>query len=241
MIGGGRTNAAKSTRTYHAPVKPTGQPDPPCYLEPYRDAVDRLGATFGATLWASRDHQSIRFRVLTEMVDCAGALIVDAGAGLGDFAQHLQMADVRYARYIGLEAVQELHAAAARRALARAEFHAVDFFRDEYAFPHALQIDRGLRPIIVFCGSLNTMRESDARTCLDRAWRSLPAGTGASLVFNFLSGSCCRHLRAEPAKPARRFSPQHMADWAFAHTPRIRLRSDYFPGGHDATIAMWKE
>ncbi len=214
---------------------------PPSYLEPYRDAVDRHGAVFEATLWASRDHQMARFRVLSEMVDFRGSLIIDAGAGLGDLAAYLHEHAVLYERYIGVEGVPEILASAGRRCLPRAEFVSADFLRDAGCFEEALSRGTGLRPIIVFCGSLNTMRESDARRALERAWRALPLDRDGALAFNFLSGACCPFLRSGSSYPARRFSPQHMADWAIAHSPRIAMRSDYFPGGHDATIVVRKD
>lgn len=214
---------------------------PAAYLEPYRDAVDRHGAVFEATLWASRDHQRARFRVLNEMVDFRRSLIIDAGAGLGDLAAYLDEHAVPYERYIGLEGVPEILASGNRRGLPRAEFVSADFLRDARCFEDALARGAGLRPIIVFCGSLNTMRESDARRALERAWRSLPTDRDGALAFNFLSGACCPFLRSGSSHPARRFSPQHMADWAMAHSPRISMRSDYFPGGHDATIVVRKD
>ena len=223
------------------PVASHPSPHAPGYLEPYRDAVDRHGATFEATLWASRDHQRTRFHVIVEMIDLAGAAVLDAGCGLGDFPAYLHERGVAYASCIGLEAVPEIAAAAERRSLPRCVIRRADFLHDERALADAAAALAGAgRLVIVFSGSLNTMRESDARRVLERAWRAIPADPTGALVFNFLSGACCRSIRSQAASPARRFSPQHMADWALAHTPRIRFRSDYFPGGHDATIVMWR-
>ncbi len=60
-----------------------GSPD---YLAPYADAVRAHGATFEATLWASKEKQVGRFAVIAEMADLTGRVIVDmvrAGAARG--------------------------------------------------------------------------------------------------------------------------------------------------------------
>ena len=51
------------------------------YLNPYQEALNRHGAGFDATLWHSRETQTIRFDVLTGFVDLSGLTNVVGGRG----------------------------------------------------------------------------------------------------------------------------------------------------------------
>lgn len=211
-------------------------PKHPDYLHPYHQAVRRHGASFHATLWASRESQRARFRVLTEMMSLAGRSIVDAGCAIGDFAAYLAEHNILYGHYTGLDAVPELLAEARARDLPRATFLDIDFVADEAAFT---RFDAP-PDVIAFSGSLNTLEQDHAAAILERAW---PAA-GHALLFNFLSARDGRPpLRDElkdltaPPDPAQRFDPIDLLDWALTKTPNVRFRQDYLKG-HDATIAM---
>lgn len=211
------------------------EPDPPRatpYLEPYRKAVDAFGASFEATLWASRTWQLQRFRVFAELYDFAGKSIVDAGAGQGDFAAFLDRQGVRYRRYVALEGVPEMLESAKRAKLARAEFRQVDFVADERAFAG---VDGGV-DVVVFSGSLNTLRQEGAIAVLGRAWEAC----GEALLFNFLSDRAAASACVSDTGPARRFDTVKMVEWALARTPAVVFRQDYIPSGHDATIGMFR-
>jgi SAM-dependent methyltransferase len=214
-----------------------GEPAPPRsapYLEPYRDAVDRFGPRFEATLWASPEHQRLRFIALTQCFDFTGATVVDAGCGDGALARFLSDQRVRFRRFIGLEAIPEMVAAAGRGAPEGAEFHLRDFLQDEGAFTRFLPA--GERPgVVLFSGSLNTFTDNQAMTALERAW----AATGSALLFNFLTDCTCERTLRQDTGPARRFGTLKMLEWALTRTTSVVLRHDYLPG-HDATVCMRK-
>ena len=216
----------------------TTGPKQPDYLHPYQQAVKRHGPSFPATLWASRDSQRTRFRVLTEMVDLSGRSIVDAGCATGDLAAYLTEHNILASHYTGLDGVPELLVEARSRGLPRTTFLDIDFVADASAFS---RFDAPAE-VVVFSGSLNTLEEEGALSILERAW---PAARYA-LVFNFLSARDGRPALRDDLKdltkpteadPARRFDPLAMLDWALSQTPSVRFRQDYLRG-HDATIAM---
>jgi len=203
------------------------------HLRPYQLAVEQFGPSFEATLWLSRDAQQRRFGVITELVDLSGARILDAGSGMGDFAAYLQINSIDTACYVGLEGIDDLVSAAAARGFDKARFVRADFVDDAKAFMG--HFPDGADPdVIVFSGSLNTLKEKRARAVLDRAWNA----TGRALVFNFLSKRNGQSKPKDPT-PARRFDPLAMLDWALERSPSVRFRQDYLDG-HDATIAMTK-
>ena len=198
------------------------------YLEPYKDAVKKHGPSFESTLWNSREKQRGRFEVMSEMVPLTGRVIVDAGAGIGDFAQYLHDEGVQYGRFIGLEGVPAMVEQGNRLDLPEFTMVESDFASETDAF-------RAHNPdVIVFSGSLNTFDEDGAIAVLGRAWEA----ASEALLFNFLSSR--NHVRNPPdPSPARRFDPLRMIDWALTKTPSVRFRQDYFKG-HDATIGMVK-
>ena len=206
----------------------TGQP--PAYLRHYRRIIDTEGAGFEATGWRNEQFQIDRFRVLTEMQDVSGRIVVDAGAGRADLASYLLKQSIRYRRYIALEAMAEMSELIAERRLPDVSVHTVDFVSDADAFARCAPVD-----VVFFSGSLNTVEQPTALSTLDRAW----GAARESVVFNFLTNRCPPELANRDTGPARRFDPLALLDWALARTPLVRFRQDYL-GGHDATIAMFK-
>lgn len=208
------------------------------YLEPYEIAAQRHGASFEATLWASRDAQRERFRVISAMAELSGRIVLDAGSGCGDLALFLRENGVHPARYIGLEGVAQVASAACECAIPGAEFVEADFVADHGVFA------RHKPDVVVFSGSLNTLEQAEALAVLGRAWAAvqkapcLAQGQSAALVFNFLSDRCAEYLRRQDPSPARRFGTNAMLAWALDHSTAVRFRQDYLPRGHDATIAM---
>jgi len=232
----GRNARPTGKRIDRRDARPTDEPEPPRaapYLDPYREAVDRFGPSFEATLWRNEHWQTARFAVLCEMADLTGRVVLDAGAGRGDFARYMTEHGIEYGRYIGLDALPEMIQQARRMNLSEAEFYVCDFVADENAFSRFA--GRQGVEVIVFSGSLNTIVEDFSRTVLQRAWAACREG----LLFNFLSDRPAERMKTVDTTPAHRFDTLGMLDWALSHTPRVRFRQDYLDG-HDATIGMWK-
>ena len=216
-------------------------------LDPYKEAVEQHGTRFEALLWNSREFQIARFDVIASMVDLTGRVIADIGCGRADFVAHLAASDVQYGAYIGVDGLPELVEFCRDRArqdhLEETTFIQADFADDQSLFPRLVK--QGAE-VFTFSGSLNTFKQDDAIQTLDRAWSALPGAedagtgkpTGAALVFNFLAESA-KGTSDDPTGPAHRFETTAMLAWALARTPRVALRTDYFPKGHDATIAMF--
>jgi len=213
---------------------------PGAHLKPYVDAVDRLGATFEATLWASREHQQTRFEVLRSMCPMAGKVVLDAGCARADLAVFLVERGAAPSAYIGVEGVADLIPAARELAPKGSTIAEADFVSD----PEALgRVARGAGQqdgrvdVAVYSGSLNTLRTDSALRVLERTWPLCRV----ALAFNFLSDRCAPDLRRWETGPAHRFDTRAVLDWAFSKTPAVRFRQDYFPKGHDATVVMLRE
>ncbi|MCX5658992.1 MAG: class I SAM-dependent methyltransferase [Planctomycetota bacterium] len=205
---------------------PSTQP----YLDPYRRSQAVHGSTFEVTLWASPRTQRLRFEVFRDLAFFNGKTVLDAGCSRGDFAAYLLETEVPFGRFIGVDALCDVVAYANGRGLPRSEFHCGDFLSQPALLPQ-FQAD-----IVTISGSLNTMTAAQASSVLESAW----AAAGETLLFNFLSDRC------GPAAPAQgdytvRLDTMALLDWAMSRTPLVAFRQDYFPAGHDATIAMRRE
>jgi SAM-dependent methyltransferase len=210
-----------------------GSCDQPCgegYLEPYRQAVRRFGPGFDATLWSSREGQHLRFDVMIDLAGLGGRVVLDAGCGSGDFAQHLITRQVNFARYVGVDAVAEMVECARRRALPRCEFLVADLLENDEPL-------REVKPdIVCISGTLNTMDETVARKLVETAFDAASQG----VVFNFLSNRPDHAWGGRDLGPARRFDTVRWLDWTLHMTPRVSFTQDYLDG-HDATIMMRHE
>lgn len=210
------------------------------HLKPYQEAVDRFGACFEATLWASERHQRTRFEVLARECPFEGLSVLDAGCARAELLAYLGEHATMPRLYIGIEGVDALTSAA------RAYLHGCrvpslilggDFVHDEGLLSRAA-IDAGepdgRADVVVFSGSLNTLRTEAAIGVLERAW---PVARHA-LAFNFLSDCCDETIRGGDTGPAHRFDTRRVLEWALSQTPLVRFRQDYFEGGHDATVVL---
>ncbi len=205
----------------------------PCgerFLEPYREAVRRFGPGFQSTLWSSREGQHLRFDVMIDLAGMDGRIVLDAGCGSGDFAQHLIERGVRFARYVGVDAVAEMVECARQRSLPGCAFLVADLLRDDTLL-------RETRPdIVCISGTLNTMDETSARRLVKTAFDAASQG----VVFNFLSNRPDEAWGGKDLGPAHRFDTIRWLDWTLHLTPRVSFTQDYLDG-HDATIMMRHE
>ena len=197
------------------------------YLEPYREAVERFGPGFLATLWSSRDSQQLRFDVMINLAGFEGCTVLDAGCGPGDFAAYLLKHNVGFSRYVGIDAMPEMIAEATRRELPRCEFRVADLVHDQQPL-HEAQPDW-----VCISGMLNTMDEVTARQVVSAAYHAATQG----VIFNFLSDRTHTRWTRYRTGPARRFNTVNWLEWSLDLTSRVTFTQDYLDG-HDATIML---
>jgi hypothetical protein len=192
------------------------------YLEPYRQAARRHGATFEALLWASPQTQAARFGAICRLANFKGKRVLDVGCGRADFLDYVSARELRPAEYIGLEGVAELANVGRAKHADRALVVEGDFVAD----PQRLFVGA---QVIVFSGSLNTLEADAFYATLRRAY----AAASEAVVFNFL---------ASPSLAAAPYLRWHRAGEVvgFAGTVADAYKrvDDYLDG--DCTIAMYK-
>jgi hypothetical protein len=162
----------------------------PAYLRPYLDAVGRHGAKFESLLWANPSAQAARFGALARHCDLQNRVLLDAGCGRADFLQYLYAQGITPQKYIGIEAVDELAAAAEHKHLKNTLIQRADFITD----PKIMDQNADT---ILFSGSLNTLSMQDFYQSIRLAWDY----TQRELAFNFLCSprlASARHLTWYP-------------------------------------------
>lgn len=195
----------------------------PSYLRPYRAAAQAHGAGFGTLLWASPQTQAVRFEAIRRMADMNGQSVLDVGCGRADLLEYLLAQGVRPADYIGIEAVDELAAAAEAKRLPRATILRSDFVAE----PARLFVGAD---VVVLCGSLNTAADSVFYPTLARAFDA----AAETLVFNFL---CSPMLAGRDYLHWRR--PEDVTRFARMLCADVATLDDYLPG--DMTLRLRKQ
>jgi hypothetical protein len=194
----------------------------PAYLEPYLQASRRFGAGFGSLLWASPKTQAARFRALVQSCDFNGRVILDAGCGRADLLDFLVARNIRPARYIGIEAIEPMAAAARIKLHPMSTIIRGDFVEDPNLLDQQAET-------VIFSGSLNTLSKNDFYTVLRAAWDL----AGSGVIFNFLSSNALaksQHLTWHRIEDVTQF--------ARTLTDGIHVDDQYMDG--DCTIAMQK-
>lgn len=196
--------------------------DPP-YLAPYRRAARAHGAGFGSLLWASPSTQAARFDAIARIYPLDGKSLLDVGCGRADLLDFLRARGVRPADYIGIEAVDELADAAARKQAPSVRILQTDFVRD----PARMFVGAD---VVVFSGSLNTADDEVFYATLRRAYDA----AAEALVFNFL---CSPMLAGQSYLAWRR--PDAVLRFARGlEGGEVRTLEDYLEG--DCTVAVCK-
>ncbi|MHC4989543.1 MAG: methyltransferase domain-containing protein [Planctomycetota bacterium] len=204
------------------------------FLTPYREAVERHGPSFEATLWGSRAAQQLRFDVMIDQIEPRGCTLLDAGCGQGDFAQRLLDRDIDFAHYVGIDALEPMIESARERRLddgrGRVRFEVMDLLAG------AQTLGRFEADYVCISGTLNTMDEATARSLVKAAYEQAAQG----VVFNFLSDRCHQDWAERDLRPARRFDTVGWLDWSMRLSSRVSFTQAYLDG-HDATIAIHHE
>ena len=194
------------------------------YLLPYLRAADKNGAEFPSLLWASPDTQAARFDAIERLGHLHGKSVLDVGCGRADLLDFLLDRGVTPADYVGIEAVEDLAAAAEakRRRFTDVRIVRADFVRE----PLRLFI---AADVVVFSGSLNTLEDADFYTTLRRAFEAC----AEALVFNFLANA---YLAGAPYLRWRRAAD--VVDFASKTSHEVHTLDDYLHG--DFTVAVHK-
>ncbi len=174
-------------------------------------------------MWASPRTQAIRFKALLRAVYVPGKSVMDVGCGRADFLEFMLNAKMFPRSYVGLEAVEDLAAAAEKKRLPLCKIIRGDFVQD----PSLLVIDAD---VLFYSGSLNTMNEQSFYDCLRAGFAAAKLG----IAFNFLSS---KSLAASPHLTWHQ--SDKVRDFAQTLSSRVSFWDDYLPG--DSTIAIWKE
>jgi len=192
------------------------------HLGPYIKAARQHGAGFGALLWASPRTQRTRFETIRLMVDPAGRRILDAGCGRADYLAYLIESGVWPADYVGIEGVETLAAAARAKALPNTTIVCADFVLE----PARLFVGAD---IVVFSGSLNTLKDEAFYATIRRAYDA----AGVALVFNFLNSTYLAgqdYLFWRRSNDVFQFARQFCGD--------VRIKDNYLQG--DCTACLTK-
>lgn len=195
------------------------------YLMPYLRAAEKHGGGFPSLLWASPQTQAARFDAIQRLGRPDGKSVLDVGCGRADFLDFLLDRDVRPADYVGVEAVEELAAAAEakRRRMKQVRVLRADFVRE----PLRLFVGADL---VVFSGSLNTLEDAAFYTTVRRAFDAC----AEAVVFNFL---CNPYLAGAEYLRWRR--PADVLSFVRQLSPRAETLDDYLHG--DFTVAVRRE
>jgi hypothetical protein len=192
--------------------------DAPPYLAPYFSAAEKHAGGFRSLLWASTGTQEARFVAFTRLLDMNGKSLLDVGCGRADLPAYLAQHDVELDSYIGLEAVPALVKAARRSAIPNSKIIDADFVAE----PRHMFVGSD---VVVFSGSLNTLKDETFYTTLRHAY----AAAGEHLLFNFLSSSLLagtRYLYWRPRDRVRTFL-EHLG-------AKVQQLDDYIDG--DSTM-----
>jgi hypothetical protein len=192
------------------------------YLEPYRRAASRYGDRFQSLLWASPSTQAARFEAICRLADMRERRVLDAGCGRADLMDFLRAQEIQPGQYIGIEAVDELAAAAMRKQLPESRMIHGDFVRE----PALLQTGAD---VIVFSGSLNTLEPQQFYLSLRQGFEA----ASQVLVFNFLAA---KHIAS-----AQWLTWHRAADvlrFARDLSKKVQMLDDYLDG--DCTVAIYK-
>jgi len=192
------------------------------YLKPYRQAASQHGDRFGSLLWASPRTQAARFDAIRRLADMDGKRVLDAGCGRADLMDFLTQGGIEPTAYVGIEAVDELAAAAIKKTLAGARIIHGDFVRE----PRLLDIGAD---VIVFSGSLNTVEKEQFYLSLKQGFEA----AGEVMVFNFLAA---KHIAS--AQWLRWHEAKDVLLFARSLSREVRMLEDYLDG--DCTIAVHK-
>jgi SAM-dependent methyltransferase len=168
--------------------------------------------------WGSRASQEMRFAVLEEVGDLAGASLLDVGCGLGDFYDWQRRAGLGVS-YQGVDLTPEMIRVAKER------FPGVDF-----RVGNVLEEEIGTFDYVIASGTFY-LRQNEPFEFMQYLIARLFASSRKGLAFNSLSAWC-------DGRDAGEFyaDPAQTLDFCRTLTPWVALRHDYYP--RDFTVYL---
>lgn len=184
----------------------------------YAPLLRRHGPTYRAVDWGSGEGQRVRFRVLCEVGDLAGASVLDVGCGVGHLRQYLVEAGIA-ALYRGIDIVPEM-VEAARALHPGVEFEVADAADPAWPGEADYVLASG-----IFAFADRAILRATATVLFARARKAM--------AFNCLSG-----WRAAQAPGEFHADPAETLSWCRSLSPRAALRHDYHDG--DFTVYVYR-
>jgi SAM-dependent methyltransferase len=189
-------------------------------VEIYTELVQKYGDDVRALNWGSKRSQELRFRVLSEVGDLAGASVLDVGCGTGDFYGWLRKTGWQ-GRYAGIDITPGM-IDVARSRFPDAEFTVGDLLKQEVA-EVAKEYD------FVFASGIFTYRKTEPAAYLREMVVAMFARCRRAVAFNSLSSWA-------PVPALEEFFADPLETIAFCRSlsDRLVLRHDYHP--NDFTV-----
>ncbi len=186
-------------------------------VEIYTELVHKYGDDVRALNWGSKGSQELRFRVLAEVGDLAGASVLDVGCGTGDFYGWLQNAGW-HGHYVGIDITPGM-IDVARRRFPDAEFSVGDLLKQEISTEYDF----------VFASGIFGYRKTDTAAYIREMVRAMIARCRRAVAFNSLSNWA-------PAPEPDEFYADPLETVASCRSlsQRLVLRHDYHP--NDFTV-----
>lgn len=176
----------------------------------YEGRFAEMGYDVRTLGWRGREDQELRFRVLCDIADLAGASVCDVGCGFGDLIPYLRERFGEF-RYTGVDLSPSL-VEEARRRHPDYEFHCLDILADDFD----LRADYYL-----LSGALNFRVEDNwalTTAMLTRMFQLADRGVAANFLTSYVNFERPHNYH---------HSPERVFGLARTLTRRVALRHDY--------------
>jgi trans-aconitate methyltransferase len=176
----------------------------------YEGRYAELGYDVRTLGWRGREDQRLRFRVLGDIADLAGASICDIGCGFGDLVPYLRERFGEF-RYTGVDLSPSL-IEEARRRHPEHEFHCLDILDGDFS----LRAD-----YFLLSGALNFRVEDNwglTEAMLSRMFELADRGVAVNFLTSYVNFERPHNYHHRPEEVFR---------FARALTSRVALRHDY--------------
>lgn len=192
-------------------------------IQSYNDTFAKYGPNSSQSLkWATKQTQYFRFKILSEIADLTGAVVLDYGCGLGDLLDYLSSQGF-VEEYIGVDINEKLITAAKEKYPKGRFIQGTKFPKNDYCLISGIFNDR-----------LHDDEEYQLRflqDTLNKAFQSSRKGVAFNIISTFVE---------RDSDDMWHFNPFELAKWCMEHiTPFVNVRHDYRIG--NATLYLYKK